>query len=85
MIYAISMAMPYSQASNESGFVELMLSYKTNMDLTYLEMNEKIDRITDRLPAGIDRPRVVWDRLFGHPANAGSMSYPRGIRICWKS
>jgi len=41
-------------SSNESGFMELMLSYKTNMDLTYLEVNEKIDRLTDRLPAGMD-------------------------------
>jgi multidrug efflux pump subunit AcrB len=49
----------YSQASNETGYIELQFGYRTRMNLTYLEVNEKIDRLTAGWPSNIERPQVL--------------------------
>ncbi len=48
-----------SVASNESGIVRLRFQYGHRMDLAFVEVNEKIDRLTDRLPNGMSRPSVI--------------------------
>lgn len=48
-----------SIARQESGTVSLSLEYGTDMNLAYIEANEKIDRLTASLPRTLDRPQVV--------------------------
>lgn len=48
-----------SIARQESGTVSLSLEYDTDMNLAYIEANEKIDRLTSSLPRTLDRPQVV--------------------------
>lgn len=48
-----------SIARQESGTVSLSLEYGTDINLAYIEANEKIDRLTSALPRTLDRPQVV--------------------------
>lgn len=48
-----------SMAGNESGQVELSFGYGTRMDLAYIEVNEKIDRLLQSLPKDAVRPQVI--------------------------
>lgn len=48
-----------SKAGSEVGNVRLTFSYDTQMELAYIAVNEKIDRLTNSLPADLERPRVV--------------------------
>lgn len=48
-----------SRANSESGQAELFFEYGTNMELAYIEVNEKIDQLTNRMPRGMTRPQVI--------------------------
>lgn len=48
-----------STASNENGLLRLRFDYGQRMDLAFVEVNEKIDRLTDQFPADMSRPRVI--------------------------
>lgn len=48
-----------SIAGNESGQVSLTFSFGTKMDLAYIEVNEKIDRLLQSLPKDAARPQVI--------------------------
>lgn len=48
-----------SKASDESGFVELQFEHGTSMSLAYIDINEKIDRLTHLLPKELERPQVI--------------------------
>jgi len=48
-----------STASGESGQIHIQFSYKANMNLTYIEVNERIDRLQDQLPQNLTRPKVI--------------------------
>ncbi|WMN11419.1 efflux RND transporter permease subunit [Marivirga salinae] len=48
-----------STASNENGLLRLRFVYGQRMDLAFVEVNEKIDRLTDQFPADMSRPRVI--------------------------
>lgn len=48
-----------SSAHAERGLVRLTFEYGTNMNLAYIETNEKVDRMTQNLPRGVERPLVV--------------------------
>lgn len=48
-----------STASSETGLIKLQFNYGTRMDLAYIEINEKVDRLTEKLPRDIDRPRII--------------------------
>ncbi|MBO6763121.1 MAG: efflux RND transporter permease subunit, partial [Roseivirga sp.] len=48
-----------STAGSETGIVKLQFNYDTRMDLAYVEINEKIDRLTESLPRDMDRPRII--------------------------
>jgi multidrug efflux pump subunit AcrB len=48
-----------SIARQENGTVSLRLQYGMDMNLAYIEANEKIDRLTSALPSTLDRPQVV--------------------------
>lgn len=48
-----------SIAHNEAGSVMLHFEYNTPMELAYIEVNEKLDRLTNSLPRTLERPLVV--------------------------
>ncbi len=48
-----------SKAGSEVGTIRLTFDYGTKMELAYIDVNEKIDRITNGLPEGLDRPEVI--------------------------
>ncbi|MFT7055331.1 MAG: multidrug efflux pump subunit AcrB [Roseivirga sp.] len=48
-----------SIANSETGLVKLQFEFGTRMDLAYIEINEKIDRLQETLPRDMDRPQVV--------------------------
>ncbi len=48
-----------STAWAEAGQIHISFNYKANMDLMYIEVNERIDRLQNKLPPKIDRPKVM--------------------------
>lgn len=48
-----------STASSETGLIRLQFEYGTRMDLAYIEINEKVDRLQESLPRDMDRPRII--------------------------
>ncbi len=48
-----------STASSETGIISLQFEYGTRMNLAYIEVNEKIDRLLSVLPRDMDRPLVA--------------------------
>lgn len=48
-----------STASSEAGSLYLDFNYGTRMSLSYIEINEKIDRLLETLPRDMDRPRII--------------------------
>lgn len=48
-----------SRAGSETGTVRLSFSYDTRMELAYIDVNEKIDRLTNNLPRDMPRPQVI--------------------------
>lgn len=48
-----------STASSETGLIKLQFDYGTRMDLAYIEINEKVDRLQESLPRDLDRPRII--------------------------
>ena len=49
----------HSQSRNGSAWIRLDFDYGTNTDLTFIEVNEKIDQAMAFLPRNLERPRVV--------------------------
>lgn len=58
VIGAYSLKNVESKATQGFGKIDLTYEYGTNMDLSLIEVNEKIDRLIASLPAGTDRPVV---------------------------
>jgi multidrug efflux pump subunit AcrB len=48
-----------SKAGSEIGTVRLTFDYGTKMELAYIDVNEKIDRLTNSLPRDLPRPEVI--------------------------
>jgi multidrug efflux pump subunit AcrB len=48
-----------SKAGSEVGTVRLGFDYNTRMELAYIDVNEKIDRLTNSLPGDLSRPQVI--------------------------
>ncbi|MEN2284244.1 efflux RND transporter permease subunit [Algoriphagus sp. SE2] len=48
-----------SKAGSEVGTIRLTFDYSTRMELAYIDVNEKIDRLTNGLPEDLDRPEVI--------------------------
>lgn len=48
-----------SKAGSELGTVRLTFDYSTRMELAYIDVNEKIDRLTNSLPQDLRRPEVI--------------------------
>lgn len=48
-----------TKAANHSGLINLTFTYGTKMNLAYIEVNEKIDRLSGILPKDMQRPQVM--------------------------
>lgn len=48
-----------SETRNETSTIRLSFAYGTNIDLAFIEVNEKIDRAMSMFPRNIVRPRVI--------------------------
>ena len=48
-----------SKAGSEVGTIRLTFDYGTKMELAYIDVNEKIDRLTNGLPEDLSRPEVI--------------------------
>lgn len=48
-----------SKAGSELGTIRLSFDYDTRMELAYIDVNEKIDRLTNSLPKDLRRPEVI--------------------------
>jgi multidrug efflux pump subunit AcrB len=48
-----------SEASGELGLLRLRFDFGTQMSLAYIEVNERIDRLTAQLPNDLPRPQVI--------------------------
>jgi multidrug efflux pump subunit AcrB len=48
-----------TRTSNHTGILQLNFEYGTKMDLAYIEVNEKLDRLSSSLPRDMQRPQVM--------------------------
>lgn len=48
-----------SKAGSEVGTIRLTFDYSAQMELAYIDVNEKIDRLTNGLPGELSRPEVI--------------------------
>lgn len=48
-----------SKAGSEVGNIRLTFDYQTKMELAYIDVNEKIDRLISSMPADLPRPQVI--------------------------
>ena len=48
-----------AKAGSEVGTIRLTFDYSTQMELAYIDVNEKIDRLTNSLPEDLGRPEVI--------------------------
>lgn len=48
-----------SKAGSEVGNIRLTFDYNTKMELAYIDVNEKIDRLISGLPEDLPRPQVI--------------------------
>ncbi|MCF8307674.1 MAG: efflux RND transporter permease subunit [Bacteroidales bacterium] len=56
-----------SEARDESAVFHLEFEYGTNVDLAFIDVNEKIDRAMNFLPDDLPRPRVIKARASDIP------------------
>jgi len=56
-----------STARAGAGVIELQFNFGTNMDLAFIEVNEKIDQAATLLPKEVKRPRAVKAQLADIP------------------
>ncbi len=48
-----------SEARNGQGLIRMRFEYGTDVALAAIEVNEKVDQVTDRLPGDMSRPNVI--------------------------
>ncbi len=68
----------HSTAYNGSGLIRMRFDLKKDMDFALLEVNEKIDQNLTRLPAGMERPRVIRSSSNRIPVFYLNLSYANG-------
>lgn len=47
------------EADNGSGFIFMQFEHGSNLDLNFIEVNEKIDRALANLPKELERPKII--------------------------
>ncbi|SFA54139.1 Multidrug efflux pump subunit AcrB [Pedobacter suwonensis] len=48
-----------SESRDGYAVLKLQFDFKTDLDLTFIEVNEKIDQVMDQLPKGVQRPKAI--------------------------
>lgn len=56
------------ESSLNSGTISLEFSYGTDVDLLFIEVNERIDKMLPSLPKGVERPKVIKAGVSDIPA-----------------
>ncbi len=56
-----------SRTRNGSATIDLQLEYGINTNLSYIEINEKMDQIMTLLPKNLERPRVIQTNISDIP------------------
>ncbi len=57
-----------SQARSDAGVINLDFEPDTDMDVAFIEVNEKMDRAARELPEDIDRPKIIKANITDIPA-----------------
>ena len=57
-----------SEARSDAGSIYMDFEPGSDIGLIYIEVNEKVDRVVQMLPEGVDRPRVVKSSATDIPA-----------------
>ncbi|MBR5856856.1 MAG: efflux RND transporter permease subunit, partial [Bacteroidales bacterium] len=47
------------EANNGGGIIFMQFEHNTNIDYSFIEVNERVDRVTSNLPKDMDRPKVI--------------------------
>lgn len=66
-----------SKISDGHGIIELKFDFGTNVDYSFIEVNEKIDQIISSLPKDIDRPSAVKQNPINIPVFNINIPYPK--------
>lgn len=56
------------EAVNGSGNIFMVFDHKSNTDLNFIEVNEKIDKVLSSLPKEVERPKVIKTSATDIPA-----------------
>ncbi|MBQ5827326.1 MAG: efflux RND transporter permease subunit, partial [Bacteroidales bacterium] len=56
------------EAVNGSGNIFMVFDHKSNTDLNFIEVNEKIDKVLSSLPKEVERPKVIKASATDIPA-----------------
>ncbi|TGV03431.1 efflux RND transporter permease subunit [Flavivirga rizhaonensis] len=70
-----------SESSNESGIIKLSFTHGSNIDYSFIEVNEKIDRIIGTLPKTIKRPKVIKASTTDIPVFYLSMTVQEPVKL----
>ncbi|MBR4089009.1 MAG: efflux RND transporter permease subunit, partial [Bacteroidales bacterium] len=66
------------QAVNGSGSILLHFNYKSDTDLNFIEVNEKVDKVLSQLPKEVERPKVIKASATDIPAFFINLTVPGG-------
>ena len=66
------------QAVNGSGSILLHFNYKSETDLNFIEVNEKVDKVLSQLPKEVERPKVIKASATDIPAFFINLTVPGG-------
>ncbi len=70
-----------SQSESGVGIVRLSFEYGTDIDFTFVDVNERIDRSLSSLPAGTDRPKAIKSSASDIPAFFVNMTVSDSSRV----
>lgn len=69
-----------SKISDGQGIIELKFDFGTNINYSFIEVNEKIDQVISSLPKDVDRPNVLKLNPINIPVFNINIPYPRDER-----
>lgn len=56
------------EAENGGGRINMKFNYDSDIDLNFIEVNEKVDKVFSSLPIGMERPKVIKASVTDIPA-----------------
>lgn len=72
----------HSESRDGIGFIHLKFVFGTDINLSFIEVNEKIDQITSMLPAGVERPQAVKSSATDIPVMSINMTLKGDHAFC---